>query len=50
MYVVLTILLVLVFLPIIEELMGWRPRAVTRARARVIGVNCSEFLTKGKEI
>ena len=30
--------------------MGWHPRGVTRIRARVIGVNFSEFLIKGKEI
>ena len=33
-----------------EELMGWHPRGVTRTRARVIGVNFSEFLIKEKEI
>ena len=31
-----------------EELMGWHPRGVTRTRARVIGVNFSEFLIKRK--
>ena len=29
--------------------MGWHPSGVTRARIRVIEVNFSEFLIKGKE-
>ena len=33
-----------------EELMGWHARGVTKTRARVIGVNFSEFLIKEKEI
>ena len=42
----------LVFLLIIlkEELMGWRPSGVRRARIRVIEVNFSEFLIKGNGI
>ena len=30
--------------------MGWHPSRVTRTRTRVIGVNFSEFLIKGKKI
>ena len=30
--------------------MGCHPRGVTRTRVRVIGVNFSEFLIKGKEL
>ena len=51
MYVVLTTVLVLVrvFTDYTkEELMGWHPRGVTRTRTRVIGLNFSEFLIKGK--
>ena len=33
-----------------EELMGWRPSGVRRARIRVIEVNFSEFLIKGNGI
>ena len=33
-----------------EELMGWHPSGVRRARIRVIGVNLSEFFIKGKGI
>ena len=32
-----------------EELTEWHPSEVTRTRIRVIGVNFSEILTKGKE-
>ena len=44
--------LVLVVLPITqqEELMGWHPSGLTRTRIRVIGVNFSDFLIKGKDI
>ena len=42
---------VLVVLPIIkqEETMNWHPSGVTRTRIRVIGVNFSEILIKGKD-
>ena len=33
-----------------EELMGWHPSGVRRARIRVIEVNFSEFLIKGNGI
>ena len=33
-----------------EELIGWHPSGVTRTRIRVIRVNFSEILIKGKEI
>ena len=30
--------------------MEWHPSVVTRTKIRVVGVNFSEFLIKGKEI
>ena len=41
----------LLVLPIIqpEELMNWHPSGVTRTRIRLIGVNFSEILIKGKD-
>ena len=34
-----------------EELMGWRPSGVeSRTTIRVVGVNFSDFLIKGKDI
>ena len=33
-----------------EEVMEWHPSGVKRTRIRVIGVNFSEFLSKGNEI
>jgi len=44
--------LVLVFTPIKqhEEVIEWHPSEVTRTRIRVIGVDFSEVLIKGKEI
>ena len=52
MYVVLTAVLVLVFLSIIEKKSYWDDIHVElqEPRARVIGLNFSEFLIKGKEI
>ena len=40
------------FLPIIqqEQLMGWHPGGVARARIRVIEANFNEILIKGKDI
>ena len=44
-------MLVLEFFTLIqqEELMGWHPSGVTGTRIRVIAVNFSEYLIKGKE-
>ena len=35
---------------LLEESMEWHPSGVTRTKIRVVGVNFSEFLIKGKEI
>ena len=48
----IAVVLVLVVLPIIQqdELMKWHQRGVTCFRIRVIRVNFSEILIKGKEL
>ena len=33
----------------LDKLIGWHPSGVTRTGIRVIGVNFSDFLIKGKE-